>query len=124
MSSLALSVQNQEDIERVQKVALKIILKEKYKTYENALNKLDINTLKDRREDLCLNFTRKCLKSEKMKMLFPPNDRNHIMKPRNPEHFKVLFTHTERLKNSPVIYMQKLLNKEVTRKQEQDKIWI
>ena len=70
----SLTVQNEEDIERVQKVALKIILKEKYKTYENALNKLDLNTLKDRREDLCLNFTRKCLKSEKMKMLFPPND--------------------------------------------------
>ena len=35
-------------VERVQKVALKIILKENYQTYENALNVLDLETLKDR----------------------------------------------------------------------------
>ena len=119
----SLTNQNEEDIERVQKVALKIILKEKYKSYENALNRLDLNTLKQRRQTLCLNFARKCLKSDKMKKLFPPNNKNHEMKSRNPEHFKVFFSHTERLKNSPVIYMQNLLNNEVTRKQEQDKIW-
>ena len=34
------------------------------------------------------------------------------MKPRNHEHFKVLFTQTECFKNSPVVYMQNLLNKE------------
>ena len=33
-----LTNENENDLERVQKVALKIILKEKYKNYENALN--------------------------------------------------------------------------------------
>ena len=33
-----LTVQNQNDLERVQKVALKIILGSEYKNYENAMN--------------------------------------------------------------------------------------
>ena len=41
-----LTIQNQNYLERVQKVALKIILKEKYKSYENAINFLELDTLK------------------------------------------------------------------------------
>ena len=34
-------------IERVQKIALKIILKDQYKSYEDALKLLDLETLKE-----------------------------------------------------------------------------
>ena len=64
------------DLERVQKIALKIILKEKYKNYENALNTLELETLKYRREKLCFAFAQKCLKNKKMKHLFPPDKTN------------------------------------------------
>ena len=52
----SLTKENREDIERVQKCAVKIILKDSYTTYENALSRLDLDTLEDRREDLCRRF--------------------------------------------------------------------
>ena len=118
-----LTAENETDLERVQKVALKIILKEQYISHENALRTLDLETLKERREYLCLNFARKCLKNKKMKDLFPPNDSKHIMQQREPEHFKVLFARTNRFRESPIIYMQNMLNSEIQRKKNQDKLW-
>ena len=49
------------DIERVQKIAVKIILKEAYSTYEDALNQLGLQALSDRRQALCTKFAVKCL---------------------------------------------------------------
>ena len=107
----------------MQKVAFKIILKDSYKTYENAQIILDLQTLKERRTFLCLEFARKCLKNYKMKSLFPPNYRTHSMKPRGQDHFKVDFALTERLRNGPIIFMQNILNTEVKRRQDQNKLW-
>ena len=118
-----LTSQNEIDLERIQKVAFKIILKEKYINYENALNYLDLPTLKERRDQLCLSFARKCLSNIKMKSLFPPNNRTHTMDPRKIEPFQVLRANTERLKNSPIIFMQNLLNTEAQRKIAQDRLW-
>ena len=119
----SLTLQNEEDLERIQKVAIKIILKNRYTNYQNALNILDLQTLKERREELCLKFAQKCLSNPKMKGLFPPNNRNHNMETRFPEHFQILFAKTERLRKSPIIYMQTLLNKEIERKTNLDKLW-
>ena len=47
------------DLERVQKVACKIILQDNYICYDNALETLDLNTLKDRRHLFCLIFAKK-----------------------------------------------------------------
>ena len=118
-----LTLQNEEDIGRIQKVALKIILKENYKDYQHALNVLDLKNLKDRREKLSLEFAKKCLRNEKRKNLSPPNDNNHQIETRNLEHFKVVFAHTERFKKSPIICMQTQLNQEVIRRNEERKIW-
>ena len=49
----SLSQQNIIDLERVQKSALKVILKDKYSDYESALLKLNIETLHKQRELLC-----------------------------------------------------------------------
>ena len=49
----SLSKANVNDIERVQKSALKLILRE-CSDYENALKELDIESLYNRRERLCL----------------------------------------------------------------------
>ena len=45
--------------------------------YEDALNKLQLQTLGERREALCLKFAKQCLKIEKMKDLFPRRVRLH-----------------------------------------------
>ena len=42
--------------------------------------------------------------------MFPKNLKTHEMMTRNPEVYKVQFANTERLKNSPIIYMEELLN--------------
>ena len=105
-----LSAENKEDLERIQKSALKLILKEKFISYKNALNILELDSLEDRRESLCLEFAKRCLKNEKMKSLFPKNEKSHDMKTRCPEKYEVKYANTERLRNSPIIYMQRLLN--------------
>ena len=98
------------DLERVHKSAYKVILQERYRGYKNALNTLDIETLADRRNALCLSFALKCTRNKKVSNLFPKNDKIHQMETRNPEVYKVQHANTERLKKSPVIYMQNLLN--------------
>ena len=90
--------------------ALKIILKDDYKTYENALRLLDLEKLCERRENLCLKYAKKCIKHPKMKDLFPLRKKKHGMITRNQEIFQVEDAHTKRLQDSPVIYMQKMLN--------------
>ena len=42
-----LSKESSDDLERVQKSAFKVILKDSYKNYNNALNQLDLETLKE-----------------------------------------------------------------------------
>ena len=58
-----------------------------------------------------------------MQSLFPPNNRTHPMDTRNHEHFQVDFAHTERMKDSPILYMQNLLNNEVKERKEVASIW-
>ena len=118
-----LTEQNKSDLERVQKVALKIILKERYKNYSNALSMLDLQTLDERREDLAVVFAQKCLANPKMKHLFPPNIKIHTMGLRQHEPFHVFKANTKRMQQSPIIYMQKLLNTEARSKLDNDKLW-
>ena len=53
------------DIERVQKVALHIILGNRYENYRNALELTNLETLETRRAKLCLKFARKAEKNVK-----------------------------------------------------------
>ena len=105
----SLTFENLTDIERVQKNALRIILKEDYNNYAQALLKCGLDSLVDRRELLCLKFARSALKNENVKDMFPPNlpDSTEI---RDREPFKVTFARTDRLKTSAIPYMQRLLN--------------
>ena len=63
----SLTKENEEDLERVQKSALKIILGTKFQNYDQALKDTNLDSLKIRREELCLKFARKCLKNERTK---------------------------------------------------------
>ena len=74
------------------------------------LNLLELENLSERRESLCLQFAKKCLKNEKMKDLFHENQKTHQMMTRCAEKFDVKNTRTERLKRSPIFYLQRLLN--------------
>ena len=106
----SLTEENSDDLERVQKSAVKIILGTKYLGYEKSLAKLDMLSLKERREQLCLSFAEKCVKNPKTQNMFPTNKKKHLMETRNPEHYMVTKANTERFKKSAIIYMQNLLN--------------
>ena len=71
---------------------------------------LDLESLNDRREKLCLTFAQRTLKHPTMRKMFPVNEKAHEMNTRNPPKFKVQFAHNERLRKSPIVYMQNLLN--------------
>ena len=107
-----LTNENSEDLERVQKAAVKIILGNQYNDYEESLIKADLDSLKDRREELCKKFALKCIKNDKTKNMFPINKKEHVMKARKEELFTVNYANTGRLKDSAIPYMQRLINNE------------
>ena len=99
-----------DDLERVQKVCLKIILKEKYECYDHALEVTGLENLIDRRKQLCLNFAKKCVKNETTKSMFPLNPSGYNQVTRNAEKFDVQYCRTDRLAKSAIPYLQTLLN--------------
>ena len=59
----SLSKGDQLDLERVQKMAVKILLKHQYTNYTHAPKTTGIPTLKARRNDLCLKVVKNCVKN-------------------------------------------------------------
>ena len=54
-----------EDIERVQKAAVRLIMGNKYQGYKEALQYMKLESLRDRREKMALNFAKKNSKNGK-----------------------------------------------------------
>ena len=71
---------------------------------------MDMESLDERREILCLNFALKSSKNPKCQHMFPKNEKDHLMDTRAAEKFKVQHTHRKRLQISPIIFMQNQLN--------------
>ena len=107
----SLTEENKNDLERVQKSAVRIIMGNKYKGYIKSLETLELETLDERREILCLNFAKKSSKNPRTRKMFPLRDKEHAMDTRKQEKYIVQHANTERLKKSSIIYMQNLLNK-------------
>ena len=108
----SLTIENSEDLERVQKSAVRIILGSDYKGYDDARIKVNLDALEERREYICKNFAKKSIKSENVRSneIFKEREKIHSMKTRNEECFEVNYAKTERYKKSAIPYMQKLLN--------------
>ena len=106
------------NLERVQKSAFKIILGDKYVDYDNSLKVLKLQSLKERREDLCFKFAKKCLQVPKFEKMFPRSHRDHDMDKRRSERFIVNRGLTERMRKSSIPHMQRLLNKHEREKKD------
>ena len=106
----SITEEEKTDLERVQKVACKVILKERYTDYDSALYALKLQTLSQRRKMLCLRFSKKCLKFDQTKDLFPLNhpDKFNL---RTSEKYQVQFANTGRLLHSSIPLMQRELNR-------------
>ena len=107
----SLTKKNESDLERIQRAALRVILKDRNLSYSDALLTLKMKSLKDRREDLCLRFAKNCLKVKKLRTFFPLSQKEHCMSMRNSEKFLVEKCGSDRYKNSALPYMKRLLNK-------------
>ena len=109
MWGTSLTQENIDDLERTQKTFTKLVLREKYKDYENALLILNLDSLQKRRHNMCLKFAKSGIKNGKLNDLFPVNEKTHKMKTRD-DKYKVQFANTDRLKNASIITMQNMLN--------------
>ena len=97
------------DIERVQRVAFKIILGPLYISYKQACEYLCTQTLEERRMKLCLKFAKKHLNSENC--MFEKN--NQMFNTRQPTRIvKEYRCRTGRYYKSSIPYLARLLNYE------------
>ena len=105
----SLTAKNMSDLERIQKSAVKIICP-RYTNYNQCLKHLKMVNLKSRYKTLTLNFARKAKSHDKLKHMFPTNDKIHNMKTQKTEVYKKTHANTQRFMKSPILYMQSLLN--------------
>ena len=106
----SLTQKNRADLERIQKSAVKCILGQSYMNYEDALMKLGLKSLEERREEMSLKFAKQCLRIEKMKRLFPRRVSCHDMIKRGSDAFDIVKPKTSRYQLSAIPVMQKMLN--------------
>ena len=106
----SLTIAQADDIERVQRTSLKVILGEAYMDYESALDLCGLETLFKRRESRCLTFGLRSIKQTKHKQMFPLNEISETNQLRNKNKFKVNFARTSSYKNSSIPYIQNMLN--------------
>ena len=112
----SLTQENSEDLERTQKTFVKLVLKQNYQNYPHGLLKLNLDTLADRREKMLLKFANNGIKFETFCDILREREKVHNIKTRDLEQYEVDFANTERLKNSCVIQMQKILNQDILSK--------
>ena len=88
--SSSITQDEQDLLERTQKVALKIIYQGNYQSYENALQVSKLPTLKVRYNNLLQQFAIKCVKNELTNHMIPLAKQNYWA--RNQEEFQVPFS--------------------------------
>ena len=106
----SLTKENINDLERVQKTFCKLVMEEDYTNYKNVLGVLGLLKLETRRKKLTLDFAKRSLADKKLRDLFPILKKEHGMRTRNTEQFKINHANTNRYFNSPIPTMQRLLN--------------
>ena len=111
--STSLTKENILDLERVQKNALRIILKQNYMTYHHALEYLNMQTLEDRRVFLLKKFTLKNMNNKYFSEYFKYNKKTHDMRTRKSYKYEMLKNNTERYKKSTIPAMQRLINRKL-----------
>ena len=110
----SITEEEKEDIERVQKVACRIILKDLYIDYNHALEYLGLDSLSERRAALCLKFAKNCLLHEQTQDMFPLNQNDEDV--RDKEKFHVQHAKGGRLFDSSIPQLQRALNADARKK--------
>ena len=111
--SAGLTKDQSNQIERVQKTALSIILgKERQMSYSDALEKFKLTTLAQRRVSLCDKFVKKSASSEKFNTWFQNAEHNpdNIQTRSLNNTYKTVYTRTKRYQVSALPYLTTRLN--------------
>ena len=112
--------EQEQSLERVQKSALKIFLNNKYLSFSNACDTLNIVILKSRSQQLSFErFTAKNINHQKFKQLFKENNTKQYNL-RNINEYEVKQARTKRLEKSTTIQMQKFANKQASVEKKQE----
>ena len=98
-----------DDLERVQRNVVRTIMGQRYNDYDSALDFLNLESLEKRRETLCLTFALKCLRNPKFRHWFELTPQNPYSL-RETRKFLEPLCHKERYFNSPLVYLERLLN--------------
>ena len=107
--SSSITDEESQALERTQKVALRLIYRQDYQSYNNALSLSKLTTLSERREMLLYKFGVKTYKNPKTTHMIKMNKPNRKL--RNQEKFRVESARTERFLKSPLNAVAHLLNK-------------
>ena len=105
----SLTDEENTSLERIQKIACRLILKSDYQDYQQALRELNLETLNERRTLLSVNFAKKCCKHPTASSMFPQRS-PHVYSTRHFEKYFVQPARTARLRNSAIPQMQRALN--------------
>ena len=95
-----------------------MILGKSYINYNDGLQKLRLKKLNLRRQNICLNFAKKCLKNNKVKHFFNESYKIHKMNKRSKNIFKEKRSRTKRFQQSTIPYMTRLLNNDCKKKKK------
>lgn len=110
----SITEEEKQDLERVQKVACKVILNSEYTDYEEALKVLGLDTLSKRRDKLSLKFAKRSLKYEQTRDMFPLNGES--VEIRYKEKYHVQHAKGGRLLKSAIPQLQRALNEDSRKK--------
>ena len=103
------------DLEKIQKIALKIILDDNYISYDVACTLMNIVPLKLRRTELCTTFAIKLYKSPRSYEYFTPAEK--LVNTRSEHQLLVeeKRSNTKRCQNAPHKYLARLINQNKTK---------
>ena len=76
----SLKQEDSNNLERIQKSALKVILNDDFEEYKQGLEKLNLQTLYQRRITLCENFALQTAKHNKLYTMFPRSEEEFNLK--------------------------------------------
>ena len=100
----------ENDLEKIQKMALKIILEDNYLSYEVACTIFDILPLKFRRQELCTTFALKLFKSPSSHDYFTPARRMTNTRGGQQLLVEEKKSNTKMCYNAPHNYLARIIN--------------
>ena len=108
-----LTLTDRNNIERVQRAALQVIFGSKFNSYSSACELAGLSTLEERRNKLCRKFALKAAKHPNHSKWFKINEHVGNTRQKQPPYCPVI-SRTTRFENSPISYITKLLNKNIS----------